>query len=328
MLTPAMTPPALRSSIRVWCQRYALASGLSLTIWLSCSLCMASSGTPGYAIAPRDDKTADFSLALDSDHRFKADIDNGGDLEQTRFRLSGWALQTLNEQWEVAINATYSYHRYNFSGGAGFGQLNPWEHINLLTVTVPVIYQPSREWRFTYAPLVQLSVETRSDIGRSVSGGGVATMEYRFNEHFALGILLGGTTSLEEGGALVLLPLFSWHITEGLHFEGRLRDGLPAYLIELSYETASSWRIGLGIETENHRFRLDNSGSAPDGIGEVSAGTLRVSVAYRLEKALRLELYSGISGGDLKLEDKNGKTIRQKDVDLAPLVGFSVKGIF
>ncbi len=80
------------------------------------------------------------------EHRFKTDIDNGGEIEQRRAFGGAQLRLQPSDRWEIGLNTSYTYHQFRFSGSTGFGQLDPWEHIHLLTFSAPMTFEASTHW--------------------------------------------------------------------------------------------------------------------------------------------------------------------------------------
>ena len=90
-----------------------------------------------------------------------------------------------------------------------------------------------------------------------------------------------------------------------------------------------SWQAGFGVGLLSDRFRLDDDGVAPKGVGESTSVPLWASIAYVLDDILTFELYAGaVVGRELRLEDENGNRISKQDVDPAPMLGVLVKATF
>ena len=84
------------------------------------------------------------------ERRFRTDIDDGGDLDEWRAVLGVNFGTSLGKQWRLGVGINYLYNRYNFSGSSGFSGLDPWEDIHSISLSVPVMYQPTQRLRFNW----------------------------------------------------------------------------------------------------------------------------------------------------------------------------------
>ena len=71
------------------------------------------------------------------------------------------------------------------------------------------------------------------------------------------------------------------------------------------------------------RFRLDDQGIAPDGVGQdESTPPFSMRASLQINPSLRVEAIAGaVFGGMLRLEDEDGNRIEEQDYDIAPFLG-------
>ena len=98
--------------------------------------------------------------------------------------------------------------------------------------------------------------------------------------------------------------------------------------MELQADLSPSWIVSIGIDAREDRFRLDDRGTAPNGIGESNQATLRASLTYQFTPLISFTVYAGAGVGYLRLEDENGEKISEKDIDPAPVLGFTINASF
>jgi hypothetical protein len=88
--------------------------------------------------------------------------------------------------------------------------------------------------------------------------------------------------------------------------------------LELIYAIDKSREVAAGSAWRSFRFRLDDQGLAPEGIGEVNLVPTWARFTWRIDRRLALDFYAGMSlDGDLKIEDRNGNEIGTVDQDTA-----------
>ena len=99
--------------------------------------------------------------------------------------------------------------------------------------------------------------------------------------------------------------------------------------LTLSYKATEQLSLGLTGRYESFRFRLDDSGPAPGGIGEDRSFPVIVSADYSPWPMTTLSAFAGAEfAGRLRLEDSGGNRIDQSDYDPAPLIGVAVRARF
>ena len=124
--------------------------------------------------------------------------------------------------------------------------------------------------------------------------------------------------------------IIDWKITDRLSLDtGR---GLGATLgpgLALNYRASQSWNFTFGGRYEKLRFRLDDKGVAPEGVGEDRAFPLVAGATYYFNRETSLTLTGGVLlGGKLKLEDDNGHKISEEDYDPTPFIGINLRSKF
>jgi hypothetical protein len=94
--------------------------------------------------------------------------------------------------------------------------------------------------------------------------------------------------------------------------------------LSLNYRASQQWRFAIGGRYEKLRFRLDENGKIPDGIGETTAFPLFINCIYSFNPRLTLSLTGGVKlAGELKIEDSYGNQRVKESSDPAPFGGIS-----
>ncbi len=120
--------------------------------------------------------------------------------------------------------------------------------------------------------------------------------------------------------------LFSPGLLKRFRFEA---DVLGPAGLELSYTINDRWYLGGGGVYRSFRFRLDDEGVAPNGIGE-NEGIVSFLRLHRTgDKGLDLNIYIGATvDGRLELKDSEGHKLASGDYDTAPFVAVTFHGDF
>ncbi|MCG6535400.1 MAG: hypothetical protein L7F78_12075, partial [Syntrophales bacterium LBB04] len=99
--------------------------------------------------------------------------------------------------------------------------------------------------------------------------------------------------------------------------------------LELSYKWDDNWELAAGGGHRASRFRLDQSGATPGGIGENSSWQVYGRVSRKLGAALHLDLFGGIAaGGKMKLQDRGGHDINAVSYSTTPILGLNIRTAF
>lgn len=77
------------------------------------------------------------------------------------------------------------------------------------------------------------------------------------------------------------------------------------------------------------RFRLDNEGAAPDGIGQLSGLPVWIRITRKFSRNYKLDLYGGaLFNGELRIEDRDGRKLGSDDFDPAAFMAVNISARF
>jgi hypothetical protein len=253
------------------------AAAISLTVALSLVLAQESEGT-------MPSRWVGFGEAQ-FDHEFETDIDSGSTLAVTRARFEVGAIYMKSPRDSIGVAVRYGHHDYDFGGTVGFGGLSPWDNIRETAVAVPYRLGIGADWDLLAIASVQGFSETRTFWDEGVTASGILAMTYKVSSDLKVGGGLGISTEIEDDVGFFPILLVDWQMTESLNFAtrgaSRAVDGPQAVL---SWQADPMWSLGLGAGHETKRFRLDNSGVAPGGVGEEEAYPVFASLTYGKER--------------------------------------------
>lgn len=281
------------------------------------------------AVSQPDAQETTFDLQGTVFSIYDTDLDGPGSVSMNHYEISAGLGHQLFEQLKTGLGVRYTLQDYEFSGRSGFGGLTPWEDIHSYAISSSLSYSVDQHWSILVSPFVESSAESGADGGQSYSYGGFVFASYAASRDFILGFGGGVTSGLEETSFIPTLFL-RWQITEKLLLTNPLEAGPtgPAGL-ELSYTFSPRWNIGAGAAYKSHRFRLDDEGVAPDGIGEFSGVPVWVRLSWQPANHTTLALHGGYSfAGEVVLEDRDGNKITDDEYQSAPFAAASLEVTF
>ncbi len=263
-------------------------------------------------------------------HQFEADLDKGGEVSVDRYFASIAVGRQVSDRLRIGFEFGYGEDSYDFSGTTGFGAMNPWGDIREMRISLPMRYFASRDWMLFAVPSLRYQAEQGASLDDGQTGGLLAGATYRFSDTLSIGPGIGVFSEIEDDTSVFPILLINWKITDTLSLE--TGGGLAASRgpgLQLTWQQSSRWRFALGGRYENTRFRLDDKGTAPGGVGEEDAMPLYALAEYSWSDDLKLSLIGGAEvGGNLRLEDSSGNLVSESDMDTAPFLGLSFKGRF
>ncbi|MDZ4755485.1 MAG: hypothetical protein SGJ11_13440 [Phycisphaerae bacterium] len=292
----------------------------------------ATPATPEVAAPADADPSATdavkFTVAGGYLHQFTTDFDNSiGDVSIDRgygvvgssYRVSPNVNIGVRIAWE---GGWYSFDRSSaLSLGTG---ARPWHAVQGLQVGGRVGWKIDDAWSLSTNIFGGLAGESEADAGDALTFGGSVGFGWRASESFTIGGGVLASSRLEDDTLVIPLLLIDWKITESLRLSNVA--GPEAYPtgagIELVWSGLDQWEFGVGGRWESRRFRLDDSGPAPEGIGEDQGVGLWLRAGFRPTRDLSIDLLVGMMvGEELELSDRAGRELATVEMDPSPFVG-------
>ena len=257
--------------------------------------------------------------------RGEADTEQNGTVNAHRSNVEISTAYTPDAKKSISLSISYGQSVYDFSGNSGIAGLDPWDDIQSVRLGAFLRWLPNADWTLFLAPSLDVITENSADTDNALSGGVLAGFTYRFNDKLTLGPGVLIYSQIEDDPIIFPILLIRWQITDRLSFD--TGGGLSATLgpgIGFNFRASPKWNFGLGGRFESLRFRLDDDGVAPDGVGEDTAMSIYATAAYQFTSMAGIGLFAGTNlDGELTLEDEDGNLIREEDYDPAPFAGLT-----
>ena len=275
--------------------------------------------------APADFK---FTIGGGGIYQFETTVDDGGDLSVTRLSGVADADTKLSKNWEMSVRLTYTLDAYDFSDavGIGAGLSEPWDDIHTAAAGVLLSYSMSQQWTLFGGPVIQSSRESGADFDDGITAGGIFGATYIASRELVVGGGLIITGQIEDDIRISPLLIFNWGLTDNLRVSSRTTGNILTRTgAELVFSNNDQWEFAFGMASYFSRFRLDNDGPAPDGVGEEESLPLWLRATFSPSSTFRVEAIGGLAlDGHLRLENEDGDLITDQDYDTSPFVGLFV----
>jgi hypothetical protein len=274
-------------------------------------------------------ETASYTAAITPVYQFDSDLDSGGDVGYAGVFTSirgNWALDAHSS---LGVGLRFDYEDWRFNGVSPLGGIQPWDQLYRAGISIPYSYTTDGGWRWTFSPTVEYSGESGASLSDSLEYGALVSAARRFHTGLTLGLGVGVYDRIEETRAFPFL-IVDWRITDRLRLTNPLSTGPagPAGL-EVSYTLGSGWEAGIAAAYRSFRFRLDENGAIPNGIGENQNVPLVARIGRKISDTLSFNFFVGATlAGNLRAEDQNGNRLYDVDRDPAALIGLSLAARF
>ncbi|HHO47621.1 MAG TPA: hypothetical protein ENN06_04080 [Desulfobacteraceae bacterium] len=280
--------------------------------------------------APASGSPWSFSLRGGSLHHFETNLEERGDFSISRFFIQGGPVYAPDSRRSIALTAGYGFERYDFAAGSLIPGRTPWEDIHTVRLGVPVRWGMENDWTLFVLPSLRWSAESGASRDDALTGGAFAGAAYRFSDRLALGPGLGITSRLEDSAAVFPFLLLQWKVTERLILAaGESSAAMQGPGLTLEWKATTRWHLLVGGRYEQQRFRLDERGPVPGGIGEKTSFPIFIGATYEISPKDRADIFGGVEpGGKLRLEDRDGRLMVEEDFDPALFLGAAFAGRF
>lgn len=302
-------------------------------LWIASACALPMFGATAALAQPAGVDTSNpwvFGVQGGAIYQHEADIDGGGGFSVARGYVEPSMTYVLGPLGNAGVSLGYGYSDYDFSPGAFLGGQEPWGGVNDLRLSFPVRWAATDGLQVFAAPSLRFDWENGSDMADGMTGGAVIGASWRVSDSFSIGPGVGVFSGLEEDIDVFPILLINWQMTDDLAL--RTGSGLGASRgpgLTLDWQVTDEWSLGIGARYEKTRFRLDDIGPAPGGVGEDKAFPVFLTAGWEPIPNARLTAIAGIeTGGELSLENSSGGSVASTDYDPAGFFGFAFRARF
>ncbi len=259
----------------------------------------------------------------------QADLDRGGEVDVSGLILRGGVSRDIGGGNRAGITLNYDYFDYDFDNPVAFGGVAPWGTVQRYGFSLPLSFALRDGWSVGVTPSFDWFKEDGAQTSESLVWGATVSGVKRFAEGQLLGLGVGVFDGMEET-RVIPFPIVNWRFSKHWQLINPIAAGPtgPAGL-ELDYLFDNGWTMGLGAAYRRSRFRLDQTGPTPNGVGEITGVPIFLRASRTFARNFTFNGYAGVvAGGQLRVEDASGNELQKEDFDLAPLVGFNVTARF
>jgi len=286
----------------------------------------AEEALPPDLSAPTNRPQAHLLLEAGVASQGNTDIDGGGEMQVYRYNANLLYVTPLSEETRLGTAFLLGVSDYDFDAG-GFG--DPWDTVIFNQVGVQLNQTLNETWSIRGGGVLLSSRESGADFSDSLTGGGTFGADCRASDTLFLSVGAAVVSQIEDDARITPIVAMNWNANDrwtvrlgSIPVSGGVGAGA-----EGEYKLNESWRLGLGLVVNERRFRLDDSGPVPNGVGEETTIPIRARLGWRVNDKTSLHFIVGVaSGGKLRVEDQNGTLLAKQDYDPAPYL--AVRALF
>lgn len=259
-------------------------------------------------------------------HQFDTDLDSGGNYSVSRGYVEPNVSYVLGPLGSIGVSLGYGYSDYNFSSAS----FRPWSEVNDLSFSIPIRWAVSSDFQVFAAPSLRFDWEKGADMSDGFTAGAIVGAGWRVSDTLFIGPGAGVFSGLEEDVNAFPVLVLDWQIADNVAL--KTGSGLGASRgpgLSLEWQASPDWTLGLGGRYEQVRFRLDDQGLAPKGVGEDRAVPIFLTASWAGSDSASLTAVAGVeTGGRLSVEDASGTTVSRTNYDPGWFLGFAFRARF
>jgi hypothetical protein len=254
-------------------------------------------------------------------------MDGGGEFSLNRFALSGSVGYRGGWLDSVGLSVGYQNRDYDFKGGNLLLPSTPWDHVHFAGLSLPMRKRLGDDWMVMAVPTIRTITEDFEGFEQDLTGGGIFGTSYQFSPRLKIGPGFGILSQIEDQTSVFPVVLIDWSITDKWALQtGRGFGASQGPGLSLSYDVSDSWSLTLSGRFDRYRFRMDQKGALPGGIGEDRNASFYLAAGYVLNPLVQLDFFTGLTfAGELSVDDVTGNEIMERNYDATPLVGANVR---
>lgn len=251
-----------------------------------------------------------------------ADLDGGGSVSISRGIVAGGVSFGTDPFNSVGVSVSAGTFSYNFDGVAA-----PFEDVYDYNFSLPIFFGVTDTVTALVIPTLRFSAEEGVDMSDAQTGGAIVGAFWQVSDTLQIGPGLGAVTTLEDGISYFPFLLVDWSISDRWNLStGRGLGASRGPGLTLSYAASDELSLGIAGRYEQSEFRLDDDGPVPGGVGRDTAIPLVATLDWTPNPGISVNGFAGLQvGGNLTIEDDDGRTVENRDYDPSPIVGATVQ---
>ena len=262
-------------------------------------------------------------LDLHLAEQFDSSIDNGGKVGVSRYGAELRLDMHMFENDDLQLRFAYQRDEWDFSGSTGLGGDDPWDQVNTVDLALQWTHQLESKNQLFGGPLIRWSGDAGANQSDSDVLGGLVGITHVYSDTLVLGGGVGVIGSLEDDSRLFPVIVIDWKLSDDVRLSSDLTNRFGSKTgVELVWTPREDWSLGVGIAYDYNRFRLDNDGVAPGGVGEAISIPLTLRASYHPSPSVDITVFGGaVFGGELSVVDSAGSTLQTENYDSAGTIG-------
>jgi len=265
----------------------------------------------------------DSVLDLHASKQFDSSIDSGGNVGVSRYGAELRLNYHFTDEDDLQLRFQYQRDDWNFSGTTGLGNDDPWDLVTTTDIALQWTHQWKENTQLFGGPIIKWSEDSGASQSNSKVFGGMFGIAHVYSDTLVLGGGVGFIETLGDDDRFFPIIVLDWKIKDRLKLRSDLMTRFGNRIgVELVWTPRDDWSLGAGLSYDYSRFRLDDAGIAPGGVGEATSLPLTLRASYHPSDNVDITIFGGVVfGGELSVYESTGLMLQTESYDSAGAVG-------
>ena len=268
-----------------------------------------------------DSPTYNTKLDFHYYHQFDASINSGGNVEVSSAGAELRINHPASDNDDLLFRFQYQQDDWDFGGITGLGGLDPWDKINTVDFALLWTHQYDNKTSWFIGGIARASYEDGAST--NTKAGGSAGIVHSFTSDLTLGIGAGIIGQVHDDPRVFPVFIVEWKLNDTLRLTSDLSTRFGSRTgLELVWTPRNDWTFGVGYSYSYSRFRLDETGFAPNGAGEATSWPLTFRATHKVSPTFDLTFFGGfVFDGHLEVTNQSRQLMQSRDYENAGAIG-------
>lgn len=232
-------------------------------------------------------------------------MQSGGDeFDVLRANTTISASKELSPNVDVSLTLSYGFDNYDFDANSFFGS-DVWGQVHTYGARANLDVELNSDWTLFFGPAFQVSQESGAEFDESWIGGAFAGLIYKAQPGVVIGGGVGIFSEIQDQARFQPIIILDWEISSDVRLTSRTAVGLTGVNVVL--DLTENIDVAVGVSYLYKRFRMDDTGISPGGVGQETGVPVYLSGTYTLSSTSTISAYVGVVvGGEIEIENRDG----------------------
>ena len=267
------------------------------------------------------------SVSIVGINQLNTDLKAAGSFGRSYASASFGLIKPVSSSTSVGISVRYESEFWNWNNMQSYSASgkNPWSTINTPALSMFYSHKLDSDWRLNIAPTIESSGEQGTSPSNSLTFGGILNASKQLSPTLNLGLGTGVFRQIDTNRIFPYLVV-DWKITDRWNLNNPFPGGPAGGAgLELTYAATPNFKVSGGAAYRSYRFRLNDSGAYPGGVGQNRFVPIFAKFSYAFDRQTRLDFYTIANvGGAVSATGSGGNQVFNTNYKTSPAIALNL----